>query len=56
MSHPRGRVVHEERGRWVPGFVLRYLYRPLIRSTAAHFEQAMREYLARAAGQGAEER
>ncbi len=48
MVHPRARVAHEERGQWVPGWVLRYLYRPLIRPTAAHFEWAMREYLGRA--------
>jgi DMSO/TMAO reductase YedYZ molybdopterin-dependent catalytic subunit len=53
MDHPRARVAHEERGRWVPGWVLRYLYRPLIRPTAAHFERAMREYESRANRQGA---
>jgi DMSO/TMAO reductase YedYZ molybdopterin-dependent catalytic subunit len=53
MSHPRGRVVHEERGRWVPGFVLRYLYRPLIRPTAAYFDRALREYLGRGGRHGA---
>ena len=29
MGHPRARVALEERGRWVPGWLLRYLYRPL---------------------------
>ncbi len=29
-EHPRGRVAHEERGRYLPGWIFRYLYRPLI--------------------------
>lgn len=33
MEHPRARVAHEERGRWFPGWLFRYLYRPLIGST-----------------------
>ena len=45
MEHPRARVVQEERGRWVPGWLLRYLYRPLIRPTASRFEKALRQYL-----------
>jgi DMSO/TMAO reductase YedYZ molybdopterin-dependent catalytic subunit len=44
MVHPRARVAREERGQWVPGWLLRYLYRPLIRPTAARFERAMRRY------------
>jgi DMSO/TMAO reductase YedYZ molybdopterin-dependent catalytic subunit len=44
MVHPRARVAVEERGRWVPGWLLRHLYRPLIRPTAARFERAMRQY------------
>ncbi len=46
MAHPRARVAKEERGQWVPGWILRYLYRPLIRPTALRFEQALQEYLA----------
>ena len=45
MVHPRARVASEERGQWIPGWVLRYLYRPLIRPTAARFEQAMQRHL-----------
>ena len=45
MVHPRARVAHEERGQWVPGRVLRYLYRPLVRSTALRFEQALQQHL-----------
>jgi DMSO/TMAO reductase YedYZ molybdopterin-dependent catalytic subunit len=41
MVHPRARVALEERGQWVPGWVLRRLYRPLIASTVARFERAM---------------
>jgi len=45
MAHPRARVANEERGQWVPGWILRYLYRPLIRPTVSRFEQAMQQYL-----------
>lgn len=45
MVHPRARVAQEERGQWVPGWLLRYLYRPLIRPTASRFERAMQQYL-----------
>lgn len=45
MVHPRARVANEERGQWIPGWVLRYLYRPLIRPTASRFERAMQRYL-----------
>lgn len=40
MDHLRARVNHEERGRVVPGFLLRYLYRPLINRTAQQFAEA----------------
>jgi DMSO/TMAO reductase YedYZ molybdopterin-dependent catalytic subunit len=50
MVHPRARVALEERGQWVPGWVLRRLYRPLIASTVARFERAMAQR--RAAGSG----
>ena len=40
MDHPRARVEHEERGRIFPGFLLRYLYRPLIKPTAKRFRAA----------------
>ncbi len=32
MEHPRARVAFEERGRYLPGWFYRYLYRPLINS------------------------
>ena len=44
MVHPRARVDLEERGQWVPGWLLRYLYRPLIPSTVRRFEAAMERY------------
>ena len=44
MDHPRARVAFEERGRWLPGWLLRYLYRLLIRPTAARFARAMAAY------------
>ena len=43
MEHPRARVALEERGQWVPGWLLRHLYRPLIGMTVARFERGMRE-------------
>ena len=42
MDHPRARVALEERGRVVPGWLLRWLYRPLIAGTAARFAAASR--------------
>ncbi|MEP6987145.1 MAG: molybdopterin-dependent oxidoreductase [Chloroflexota bacterium] len=39
MEHPRGRVVYEERGRYLPGWLLRYVYRPLIQPIVRHFER-----------------
>jgi DMSO/TMAO reductase YedYZ molybdopterin-dependent catalytic subunit len=42
MDHPRARVALEERGRVVPGWLLRWLYRPLIAETAARFAAASR--------------
>ena len=44
MVHPRARVAFEERGQWVPGWLLRHLYRPLIGMTVARFERRMREH------------
>lgn len=44
LDHPRARVNKEERGRWVPGWILRYLYRLLINGTVKDFESAMQEY------------
>lgn len=46
MDHPRARVAHEERGRWLPGWLLRRVYRPLIGSTVADFARAMAEHRA----------
>ena len=40
LAHPRGRVAHEERGRFMPGWVYRHLYRALISRTLAHYERA----------------
>ena len=44
MVHPRARVALEERGQWVPGWLLRYLYRPLIGMTVARFERETRRH------------
>jgi DMSO/TMAO reductase YedYZ molybdopterin-dependent catalytic subunit len=40
MDHPRARVAREERGRVLPGWLLRYLYRPFIPGTVSKFAQA----------------
>lgn len=45
MVHPRARVAFEERGQWVPGWLLRYLYRPLIQPTVSSFEREMQRHL-----------
>lgn len=44
MDHPRARVALEERGRWVPGWLLRHLYRPLVSGTVVRFAKALDEY------------
>jgi DMSO/TMAO reductase YedYZ molybdopterin-dependent catalytic subunit len=41
MDHPRARVASEERGRGLPGPVLRWLYRPLVGPTIRHFQRAL---------------
>jgi DMSO/TMAO reductase YedYZ molybdopterin-dependent catalytic subunit len=50
MDHPRARVAREERGRGVPGWLLRMAYRPLIPMTVRRFADAMAAYTADAAG------
>lgn len=45
MAHPRARVALEERGTGVPGWLLRYLYRPLVRPTIRQFRQALNQHL-----------
>jgi len=44
LDHPRARVKEEERGRWIPGWILRYVYRLFIASTVKKFSNAMRLY------------
>ena len=46
MHHPQARVAIEERGQGLPGWLLRYLYRPLIGPTARHFERELRRHVA----------
>lgn len=41
MAHPRARVAQEERGQFFPGWLLRWVYRPLIAPTAARFASAL---------------
>jgi len=43
MDHPRARVALEERGRVTPGWLLRYLYRPLVAGNIARFAKALAE-------------
>ena len=47
MDHPRARVAFEERGRWFPGWVLRYLYRLLVPLQIVIFRAATRAHRAR---------
>jgi len=44
MDHPRARVALEERGQVLPGWLLRYLYRPFIASNVRRFQLAMNRY------------
>lgn len=44
MDHPRARVGLEERVRGAPGWLLRYVYRPLIPVIVAQFAKAMTEH------------
>ncbi|MFK8029391.1 MAG: molybdopterin-dependent oxidoreductase [Gammaproteobacteria bacterium] len=46
MDHPRARVALEERGRVASGWLLRYLYRPLIGSTVKLFAKESAKYKA----------
>ena len=48
MDHPRARVEAEERGRGVPGWWLRWLYRPLVAPTARRFARALAAHSPRA--------
>lgn len=43
MDHLRARVALEERGRWLPGWFFRHLYRPLVSGTVARFAKASAE-------------
>jgi DMSO/TMAO reductase YedYZ molybdopterin-dependent catalytic subunit len=47
LDHPRARVAFEERGVGLPGWVFRYLYRPLVGPTIRNFRKAVAEYRAR---------
>ncbi len=42
MEHPRARVALEERGQFFPGWLLRRVYRPMIKSTIRLFEVTMK--------------
>ncbi len=42
MEHPRAHVALEERGRFFPGWMLRYLYKPLVKPTRNRFSRAMK--------------
>lgn len=44
MQHPRARVAMEERAMGAPGWVFRFLYRPLVQPTASRFRTAMAVY------------
>jgi DMSO/TMAO reductase YedYZ molybdopterin-dependent catalytic subunit len=44
MDHPRARVALEERGQFLPGRILRWLYRPLIGPTIRRFRSALDQH------------
>jgi len=44
LDHPRARVRKEERSRWIPGWIVRYVYRLLITGTIKEFSEAMQQY------------
>lgn len=50
MDHPRARVAFEERGRFFPSWMLRYLYRLLIPFSVWNFARALARH--RASGSG----
>lgn len=43
MDHPRARVAFEERGRGLPGWLLRWVYRPLVAPTVGYLARAMKD-------------
>jgi len=47
MEHERARVALEERGSYVPGRILRLIYRPMVSSTVKKFHRAMQRHLSR---------
>lgn len=46
MDHPRARVAFEERGRGVPGKLLRIIYRPFVQRTIRLFQQELDDHCA----------
>ncbi len=52
MDHPRARVALEERGRVLPGWLLRFLYRPLVGPTIRRFRAELVRHRAAEAGSG----
>jgi hypothetical protein len=46
MDHPRARVALEERGKGLPGWMFRVLYRPLVGPTVRNFRKAVEQYRA----------
>lgn len=52
LEHPRARVAREERGRWVAGWILRRLYRPLIAGTVRDFRAALERELKNRSSKG----
>ena len=47
MDHPRARVDYEERGKGVPGWLLRWVYRWSVKPARRRFKRALAEYLER---------
>ena len=45
MDHPRARVNYEERGKGVPGWLLRWVYRRSVEPARRRFQEALAEHL-----------
>lgn len=47
MEHPRARIAHEERARYLPNWLIVPIYRMLIKSARARFRRATKAHLAK---------
>ncbi len=50
LVHPRGRVAHEERSRWLPGWVYRHLWRALLPRALAAYDAGLARNFSQSSG------